>query len=188
MRSEPRKSQGPHSPALPASSSDPAARAVDDGHRAVDDGRWTIAAKDYASTRYSGLDQITTSNVPDLRLAWTFSTGVLRGHEAAPIVAGTTMYLVTPHPNILYALDLAAGGELRWKYEPKPSRAARGVACCDVVNRGAAYDDQAWKIVAFISSLAGSAGPEGATADASSGDQKNGGRGSLEGGEGGGDR
>jgi lanthanide-dependent methanol dehydrogenase len=119
--SEPRKSQGPHSPALPASSSDPAARAVDDG-------QWTIAAKDYASTRYSGLDLITTSNVPDLRLAWTFSTGVLRGHEAAPIVAGTTMYLVTPHPNILYALDLAAGGALRWKYEPKPSRAARGVA------------------------------------------------------------
>ena len=69
------------------------------------------------------------------------TTGVLRGHEAAPIVANGTMYVVTPHPNILYALDLARGGALKWKYEPGTARAAKGVACCDVVNRGAAYAD-----------------------------------------------
>ncbi len=106
----------------------------------ADDGEWRIPAKDYASTRFSGLNQITTANVARLQPAFTFSTGVLRGHEAVPIVAGNrTMYVVTPHPNILYALDLTRDGALKWKYEPGTARAARGVACCDVVNRGAAY-------------------------------------------------
>ena len=41
-----------------------------------------------------------------LRVEFTFSTGVLRGHEAAPIVRGDTMYLITPFPNHVYALDL----------------------------------------------------------------------------------
>ena len=105
----------------------------------VDDGQWLMPAKNYASTRYSALDEITTENVGDLRLSWTFSTGVLRGHEAAPLVVGRTMYVVTPHPNLLYALDLANDGAIRWKYDPGTDRAAQGVACCDVVNRGAAY-------------------------------------------------
>jgi PQQ-dependent dehydrogenase (methanol/ethanol family) len=109
---------------------------------AVEDGQWTMASKNYQSTRFSGLDQITTDNVRTLRLAWTFSTGVLRGHEAAPLVVGSTMYLVTPFPNHVYAIDLAQpGGELKWRFDPQPSRAAPGVACCDVVNRGAAYAD-----------------------------------------------
>src|SRR5882724_204103 len=108
----------------------------------ADDGQWTMASRDYANTRYSGLDQITTANARDLRVAWTFSTGVLRGQEAAPLVVGSTMYVVTPFPNILYALDLSQpGAPLKWKYEPKPVSAAQGVACCDVVNRGAAYAD-----------------------------------------------
>ncbi|HUR93779.1 MAG TPA: methanol/ethanol family PQQ-dependent dehydrogenase [Gemmatimonadales bacterium] len=104
------------------------------------DAQWTIPAKNYASTRYSGLTQITTENVSGLQLAFTFSTGVNRGHEAGPLVVGSTMYVVTPFPNILYALDLTQpGAPLKWKYEPHPSSAAQGVACCDVVNRGAAY-------------------------------------------------
>ncbi|MGZ8413197.1 MAG: methanol/ethanol family PQQ-dependent dehydrogenase [Gemmatirosa sp.] len=108
----------------------------------ADDGQWTMPARDYASTRYSRLSQITTANAKELQLAWTFSTGVLRGHEAAPLVVGSTMYVVTPFPNHLYAIDLAQpGGALKWRYDPKPARAAPGVACCDVVNRGAAYAD-----------------------------------------------
>lgn len=106
-----------------------------------EDGEWRIPAKNFASTRYSGLDQINAGNVARLQPAFSFSTGVLRGHEAAPIVTGNTMYIVTPHPNILYALDLSRDGALKWKYEPGTSRGARGVACCDVVNRGAAYAD-----------------------------------------------
>jgi PQQ-dependent dehydrogenase (methanol/ethanol family) len=108
----------------------------------AEDGQWLMAAKDYANTRFSGLNQITTDNVKDLKLAWSFSTGVNRGHEAAPLVVGNTMYIITPYPNILYALDLTkAGAPMKWKYDAKPSSSAQGVACCDVVNRGAAYAD-----------------------------------------------
>jgi PQQ-dependent dehydrogenase (methanol/ethanol family) len=101
---------------------------------------WTMAPGDYASTRFSPLDEITTSNVSTLRVAWTFSTNVLAGQEAAPLVVGGTMYVVTPFPNIVYALDLSQpGAPVKWQYDPTPLAAARGVACCDVVNRGAAY-------------------------------------------------
>jgi PQQ-dependent dehydrogenase (methanol/ethanol family) len=103
-----------------------------------DDAQWVMAPKNYASTRFSGLNQINTENVKDLQVAWTFSTGTNAGHEAAPLVIGDTMYVVTPYPNILYALN-TADGSIRWSYEPEPDRAAQGVACCDVVNRGAAY-------------------------------------------------
>jgi PQQ-dependent dehydrogenase (methanol/ethanol family) len=106
-----------------------------------EDGQWRMAAKNYASTRYSGLDEIRTDNVKNLRVAWTFSTGLERGHECAPLVIGTTMYVVTPFPNLVYALDLAQSGAVKWSYEPKNEPAAKGVACCDHVNRGAAYAD-----------------------------------------------
>src|SRR5207249_9158767 len=71
-----------------------------------DDGQWTMPAKDYAATRYSGLSQITPANAPRLRPVWSFSTGVLGGHEGQPLVVGSTMYVVTPFPDVLYAFDL----------------------------------------------------------------------------------
>ncbi|HEV7915314.1 MAG TPA: methanol/ethanol family PQQ-dependent dehydrogenase [Albitalea sp.] len=109
---------------------------------APDDGEWRLAAKDHANTRFSGLAQIDAGNVSRLKLAFSFSTGVVRGHEAAPIVAGGTMFIVTPYPNVLYALDLSKpGASVKWKFEPTPQASAQGVACCDVVNRGAAYAD-----------------------------------------------
>jgi lanthanide-dependent methanol dehydrogenase len=105
-------------------------------------GDWVRPAKDYASTRFSGLSQITVQNVAQLVPKVTFSTGVVRGHEAAPLVVNNTMYIVTPFPNVLYALDLTKpGAPVKWQYAPKPLAAAQGVACCDVVNRGAAYAD-----------------------------------------------
>ena len=86
------------------------------------------------------LTDINTETVKNLKLAWTFSTGLTRGHEAAPLVVNSTMYIVTPWPNILYALDLTKpGAPVKWSYKPKPSPSSQGVACCDVVNRGAAY-------------------------------------------------
>jgi PQQ-dependent dehydrogenase (methanol/ethanol family) len=107
---------------------------------ASDPGNWTMAPGDYANARFSQLDEISTGSVSRLRVAWTFSTGVVAGHEAAPLVVGSTMYLVTPFPNIVYALDLSKpGAPLRWKYDPAPPSASKGVACCDVVNRGAAF-------------------------------------------------
>jgi lanthanide-dependent methanol dehydrogenase len=106
----------------------------------ADDGQWSMPARNFASTRYSGLTEITPENVGQLRLAWSFSTGVVRGHEAGPLVVGATMYVVTPFPNLLYALDLTKpGAPPKWTYKPAPSLASQGVACCDVVNRGAAY-------------------------------------------------
>ena len=108
----------------------------------TEDGQWIMPAHDYASTRFSRLGQITAQNVAGLKVAFTFSTGVNRGHEAAPLVVNNTMYIVTPFPNRLYALDLTKpGAPQKWMYDPAPAAAAQGVACCDLVNRGAMYAD-----------------------------------------------
>jgi lanthanide-dependent methanol dehydrogenase len=109
---------------------------------ASDDGQWTMPSKDYAATRYSGLADITRHNARSLHPVWTFSTGVLGGHEGQPLVVGDTMYVVTPWPNVLYAFDLTREGyPLRWKYRPEVSANAIGVSCCDTVNRGPFYAD-----------------------------------------------
>ena len=101
-----------------------------------------MAPGDYANTRFSALSDINTTNVSQLKEAWTFATGTLGGHEAAPLIVGGTMFVVTPFPNTLYALDLTKpGGAIKWRYDPDPQSAAKGVACCDTVNRGAAYAD-----------------------------------------------
>ena len=107
----------------------------------ADDGQWIMPAKNYASTRFSGLNQITAQNASSLKVAWTFSTGNDRGEEAAPLIVNNTMYVVTPFPNELFALDLTvAGAPAKWKFRtPEPKLAAKGVACCDWVNRGCAY-------------------------------------------------
>ncbi|HEY1190579.1 MAG TPA: hypothetical protein VGE74_23300, partial [Gemmata sp.] len=77
---------------------------------------WPMAAKDFANTRYSELDQVSTENARNLTLAWKFDTGVHRGQEAAPIVVGDTMFVVTPWPNVLYAFDLTKPGPaVKWK-------------------------------------------------------------------------
>jgi PQQ-dependent dehydrogenase (methanol/ethanol family) len=103
---------------------------------------WAMPGRDLASTRFSPLQQVDGRNVSRLQLQFSFSTGVLRGHEAAPIVAGNTMYVVTPYPNFLYALDLTKpGAPIKWKFAPRPKAASQGVACCDVVNRGVVYAD-----------------------------------------------
>ncbi|MES2405511.1 MAG: methanol/ethanol family PQQ-dependent dehydrogenase [Pseudomonadota bacterium] len=108
---------------------------------AHDPADWPMPGKNYAGTRFSRLDQINTQDVKNLSVAWTFSTGVLRGHEAAPIVVGDTMYVITPWPNIVYALDLSKDGAIKWVFKPHPDPASQGVACCDVINRGVAYED-----------------------------------------------
>jgi PQQ-dependent dehydrogenase (methanol/ethanol family) len=102
---------------------------------------WVMPTGDYANTRYSKLKQINSSNVGKLQVAWTFSTGVLRGHEGAPLVIGNVMYFHTPFPNIVYALDLNNDGKILWKYEPKQDPNVIPVMCCDTVNRGVSYGD-----------------------------------------------
>jgi len=102
---------------------------------------WVMPAGDYANTRYSKLNQITAANVGKLQVAWTFSTGVLRGHEGGPLIVGNMMYVHTPFPNKVYALDLANENKIVWKYEPKQDPNVIPVMCCDTVNRGVSYGD-----------------------------------------------
>ena len=102
---------------------------------------WVMPAGDYANTRYSKLNQITAANVGKLQVAWTFSTGVLRGHEGGPLIIGNMMYVHTPFPNKVYALDLSDENKIIWKYEPKQDPNVIPVMCCDTVNRGVAYGD-----------------------------------------------
>ena len=102
---------------------------------------WVMPSGDYANTRYSKLNQITAANVGKLQVAWTFSTGVLRGHEGAPLIIGNMMYVHTPFPNKVYALDLSQEQKIIWMYEPKQNPDVIPVMCCDTVNRGLAYSD-----------------------------------------------
>jgi lanthanide-dependent methanol dehydrogenase len=102
---------------------------------------WVMPSGNYSATRYSELKQINTKNVGKLQVAWTFSTGVLRGHEGGPLVIGNVMYVHGPFPNPVYALDLNHDGKILWKYEPRQDPNVIPVMCCDTVNRGLAYDN-----------------------------------------------
>ncbi len=105
-------------------------------------GTWVTPEGDYAGTRFSPLDQITKDNVKNLKVIGTMSTGIPHGHEGGPLVVNNTMYVVTPFPNNLIALDLTKPGyPQKWVYQPHPDPKAVGIACCDVVNRGASYAD-----------------------------------------------
>jgi PQQ-dependent dehydrogenase (methanol/ethanol family) len=105
-----------------------------------DPSNWAAQAGDYSNHRYSSLSQINQGNVNKLQVAWTMSTGVLRGHEGSPLVIGDTMYLHTPFPNNVYAISLK-DQTYKWKYEPKQDTDVIPVMCCDTVNRGLAYGD-----------------------------------------------
>ncbi len=107
----------------------------------ADPASWPIQTGDYANTRYSELGEITKDNVGDLQVAWTFSTGVLRGHEGGPLVVDGVMYVHSPFPNKVFALDLNNDGKIIWTYEPKQDPDVIPVMCCDTVNRGPAYAD-----------------------------------------------
>lgn len=108
----------------------------------VANGQWIMPAGDYGNTRYSPLDKINTGNVQNLHVVATMSTGIPQGHEGQPLVVNNTMYVVTPYPNNLMAFDLTKPGfPQKWIYHPNPQIAAVGIACCDVVNRGASYAD-----------------------------------------------
>ena len=107
----------------------------------ADKNDWSMPAGNYSSQRYSALDQINAANAGKLHPVWSFSTGVLRGHEGGPLVIGDVMYVATPFPNNVFALDLNDNGKVIWKYEPRQDPNVIAVMCCDTVNRGVAYGD-----------------------------------------------
>jgi PQQ-dependent dehydrogenase (methanol/ethanol family) len=108
---------------------------------ASDPKQWVMQQGNDANMRYSKLNQINASNVKKLQPAWTFSTGVLRGHEGGPLVVGDVMYVHAPFPNTVFALDLNHDGKILWKYEPRQDPNVIPIMCCDTVNRGVAYAD-----------------------------------------------
>ncbi|HTS22330.1 MAG TPA: methanol/ethanol family PQQ-dependent dehydrogenase [Casimicrobiaceae bacterium] len=99
---------------------------------------WAMQAGDMYNQRHSKLAQINTSNVGKMQVAWMFSTGVLRGHEGSPLVVNGMMYLHTPFPNKVFAIDLDTQ-KIKWRYEPKQDSAVIPQMCCDTVYRGLAY-------------------------------------------------
>src|SRR6185437_4507654 len=106
------------------------------------DGQWTQPAGDYANTRFSPLSQINATNVGKLKVVSTMANGIDHGWEGQPLVVGDTMYVVTPFPDKLIAIDLTKPTRpVKWIYNPRPDPRAQGVACCDVVNRGAVFAD-----------------------------------------------
>ncbi len=103
-------------------------------------GDWTMPTGDYANTRFSPLTQINTGNVKNLHVVGMMADGIPHGHEGGPLVVNKTLYMVTPFPNYLIALDLTKPGyPMKWRFEPNPDGRSQGIACCDVVNRGASY-------------------------------------------------
>lgn len=100
---------------------------------------WVMPGGNYSSQNYSPMTQINAENVKQLKTAWSFSTGLLHGHEGTPLVIDGVMYVHTSFPNNTFALDLNDPGRIIWQHKPKQDPAARSVACCDLVNRGLAY-------------------------------------------------
>ncbi|BBE74442.1 methanol/ethanol family PQQ-dependent dehydrogenase [Oharaeibacter diazotrophicus] len=111
---------------------------------------WVTTGRDYSETNYSPMTQINKENVKQLRTAWSFSTGVLHGHEGTPLVVDGVMYIHSPFPNKTFAIALDDPGKILWQHSPKQDPTARSVACCDVVNRGLAYwpgDDEVGPLI-----------------------------------------
>ncbi|HEU4733847.1 MAG TPA: PQQ-dependent dehydrogenase, methanol/ethanol family [Kofleriaceae bacterium] len=97
---------------------------------------WPTIGADYAETRYSKLSEITTANVRDLGLVWSYNLESTRGVESTPLVVDGVMY-VTASWSVVHAIDVRTGKRL-WVYDPKVPRSYGEKGCCDVVNRGVA--------------------------------------------------
>ena len=76
-------------------------------------GNWLMYRRTYDGANYSPLNKINVGNAKDLTPVWTFSSGVIEGHEAPPIVNNGVMFVSTPEGQVL-ALD-AKTGDLFWR-------------------------------------------------------------------------
>ena len=103
------------------------------------DRNWLNYGLNYAETRYSQLDAITTDNVGELGLEWSYNLNSDRGVQSTPIVVDGVMY-VTASWSIVHALDAVTGEQL-WVYDPEVPGDFGERGCCDVVNRGVAVYD-----------------------------------------------
>src|SRR5579862_7485240 len=108
---------------------------------AQDPNQWVLPLGSYSGIRHSQLTQINSRNAAKLRVAWTMSTGTLRGQEGQPLVIGNMMYFESSYPNFVYAVNLDNVGQIVWKFAPEQDKFSPSVACCDLVNKGVAYAD-----------------------------------------------
>ncbi|HEY8213189.1 MAG TPA: PQQ-dependent dehydrogenase, methanol/ethanol family, partial [Methylocystis sp.] len=88
---------------------------------------WAMQGKNYSANHYSTLNQVNADNVKNLKVAWSFSTGLLSGHEGSPIVVDGKMYVHTSFPNNTFALNLDDPTRILWQHKPKQNAAARAV-------------------------------------------------------------
>jgi len=108
---------------------------------AQDPNQWVLPLGSYSGIRHSKLSQINTRNAGKLKVAWTMSTGTLRGQEGQPLVVGNMMYFESSYPNYVYGINLDNIGQIVWKFAPEQDKFSPSVACCDLVNKGVAYAD-----------------------------------------------
>ena len=80
-------------------------------------GDWLTYGRNYSEDRFSPLDQITTTNVDSLGLAWSLILGTKRGIETTPLVVDGILFLSGPW-SLVYAVD-ARTGKMLWKYDPE---------------------------------------------------------------------
>ncbi|HEY0315489.1 MAG TPA: PQQ-dependent dehydrogenase, methanol/ethanol family [Sphingomonas sp.] len=101
---------------------------------------WPANGRDPGAQRFGAIDQIDPANVGRLGVAWyaDFDARSLRGVEATPIVVDGIMYVSGPW-SVVMALDARTGRKL-WGYDPQIEGGFARKGCCDVVNRGVAYD------------------------------------------------
>lgn len=100
---------------------------------------WPSYGLDYAETRHSRLNQISTSNVKELGLVWSYNLESKRGVESTPLVVDGIMY-VTASWSVVHAVDVRTGQRI-WTFDPQVPREAGYKGCCDVVNRGVALHE-----------------------------------------------
>ena len=110
---------------------------------------WPTIGLDYAETRFSKLNQITTDNVGKLGLVWTYPLESSRGVEATPLVVDGIMY-VTASWSVVHAVDARTGKRI-WTFDPGIDKEKGYKGCCDVVNRGVAL----WKGKVFVGAYDG---------------------------------
>jgi len=116
-----------------------AAGAIDDARLAradADLGNWIATGRDQGEQRFSPLTQVHANNAARLQLAWSFPTGLDRGHEATPLAVNGVLYF-TGSWSVVFALEAKTGREL-WRFDPGVSPEVGRITCCDVVNRGVA--------------------------------------------------
>ena len=104
-----------------------------------DPGQVAMANVNYEGQNFSPLDRINVNNVNRLQVQWTFQLGVTDSLEAPPLIVGNTMYILTPKPNTVYALNLSDPGVLKWSFRPEMPGLEQATACCGAQSRGLSY-------------------------------------------------